>query len=349
MPKALFLNITKLRLKQYWENTVFFKLCSSVHYSLNSVVMYSILEKVYTMKDWKSLTKGGIMSTIYGLCMTPMTMTELTKIIYDKEQKQVNRTQMIKSINILIKNEFCQKIPKEIYMRNWKIRSEYKPFFLYCQNKSIERSKLSDKKNYNIFSKDEEIIFKSVFDSNWFRSLFSQGQFMRANRGITRNNLNFSKGRLEIYNPLSMLAEILERIGGLTWMLSTLKEVNEVLPKSEDLLKETNFDKFSENKIRLISKKNPELINNLDKILIFSDESLGGYPSGIIFLKHMIDRKYFLCLPYEFSEKLTSIERGQTTYPIAFRNAMSSVENNRKIPEKLLKRFNEGGSLSTFE
>jgi len=240
---------------------------------------------------------------------------KLSKLSRDEEINSLNST-----INILMKYGFIIR-NYDNTTASYYYRSTYLPIFLNANKKLVDRAESSKSLNSEAFNEVDEQLFNSLFTSIWFKNCLEEFFFDQINGPpwIGLDISRYSDGSLFINGDiLYYLADFIEVIGTISMVFARELEEFDVIPKINDIKFESTFDNFANiwyrEKIAPLGLEE-EFLNRFNS----AKKYLGNYEStnnemDIIYR----NLKFILCIPLEFSEKLSRIERIQLTVYLAF-------------------------------
>lgn len=268
-------------------------------------------------------------SVVYLSLFNPSSQADVARFVYgQKDLRKINQAPIINARKDLMRVEYIKRVGKDEGTYNSRLNplliSTPKPLVYYIKNilsSKSSSSKSKDKEGYTL-SKDEELVLSIIIDSTWFRSFISKDKL---------NNWRDTsqKGQeLLITNAMGFLADILDDIASLTWVLSNSPKIAKRMPSIGDLRKEANFDNFAEKHVKAnfagVEKLTSDVIELSKKYC--SDDIIAN-------LREYTANLYFLCIPKSLSEKLMYIGRIELTLIKTFSGAFAYLGDNNKYAD----------------
>lgn len=264
------------------------------------------------------LKNGSLTSKVYFLLLkAPLTVSEISKLVYNGK---VQLAHINKIMDVLEKQGYVyeyylsreERREKQIDLRCKYWRANYKPMIEYSIAAIDRRKKDSPSSRKENLSNDEIKLFDSVLTSKWFSSFYDD-DFLKTQHGevILHNKTLLSDC------PTRYLAFMLEELFSIR--LTLQKFINFNIFYGNDKI---SFDDFCEKNKSLISENIKQRINIAFKK---AKKYLGNYTSTNTALDYYMRDYYILFIPYELSEKLSSIGRVPLTVFLAFNAAVKST------------------------
>ncbi|MCL4364921.1 hypothetical protein M1590_01185 [Candidatus Marsarchaeota archaeon] len=265
-------------------------------------------------------------SVVYLSFFNPSSQAAVARFVYgQKDLRKVNQKPIIDARKDLMALGYIKRYEKDEGAYNPKLNplliSTPKPLIHYIRNvlnSKSPSSKSKDKEAYAL-SKDEELVLSMIIDSKWFRSFVSE---IRLNN---RRDTSQKGQELLITNAMGFLADILDDIASLTWVLSNSPKIAKKMPSIEDLRKEDSFDSFAEKHVKANFTEMQALASDIIKLSkkYCSDEIIKD-------LKTYTANLYFLCVPKSLTEKLMYVGRIELTLIKTFAGAFAYLGDGKK-------------------